>query len=221
MRTGRGWRAVTLAGGALLVDTATRGRYRRLLLQRVQEQNEAVAEPVRRAVIINVAPEKLYSFWRDFTNLPRFMHSLKSVTVHGDGLSRWVTQGPLGSEVEWEAKITREVPNELIAWQALPGSQVQNQGQVTFERLPEGRGTRVEAELRYQPPGGKLGVAAAKVTGQDPDKQVRESLRRFKQLMETGDIPTVAGQPTGPRLKAHNGAARERRRDAELDYATA
>jgi uncharacterized membrane protein len=151
---------------------------------------------VERAVTINKSPEELYRFWRDFRNLPRFMRHLQSVSVAGDGRSHWVAKAPAGTTVEWDAEVINEKPNELIAWRSLAGS-VNNAGSVHFERAPGGRGTEVKGTLKYDPPAGRLGAWVAWLFGEEPDQQVADDLRRFKQMVETGEIPTTAGQASG------------------------
>jgi uncharacterized membrane protein len=110
-----------------------------------------------------------------------------------------VAEGPAGTRLEWDAEIVEDRPGTLIAWRSREGAQVPNAGGVRFEPAPGGRGTRVTAELTYQPPGGHAGALVAKVLGRDPALQLREALRRFKQLMETGEIATTEGQPSGRR----------------------
>jgi uncharacterized membrane protein len=152
---------------------------------------------VEKSVTINRPPEELYSFWRNFENLPQFMKHLESVTVTGDGRSHWVAKGPAGSSVEWDAEVYNEKENELIAWRSLEGSQVDNAGSVHFEPAAGGRGTVVRVVLKYDPPAGKLGALVARLFGESPEQQVEEDLRRFKQLMEAGETLTTAGQPSG------------------------
>jgi uncharacterized membrane protein len=101
-------------------------------------------------------------------------------------------------KVEWDAEHTEDRANELLAWRSLPGSGIDNQGRVMFIAAPGG-GTLVEVELRYKPPGGAAGMTFARLFGEEPDIQVREDLRRFKQVMEAGEVPTTDGQPSGPR----------------------
>jgi uncharacterized membrane protein len=143
---------------------------------------------VTKSVIIDRSPEELYRFWRDFQNLPRFMQNLESVQVTGDGRSHWVAKAPAGGSVEWDAEVTEERPNELIAWRSVEGSDVDNSGQVRFERMPGGRGTKVSVEMLYHPPGGVIGAGVAKLFGNDPEWQVKDDLRRFKQVMEVGEV---------------------------------
>ncbi|HEX8199891.1 MAG TPA: SRPBCC family protein [Isosphaeraceae bacterium] len=152
---------------------------------------------VEEAITINRSPEELYRFWRNFENLPRFMNHLKAVTVTGGDRSHWVAEAPLGQAVEWDAEIHNERPHELIAWRSLEGSQVQTAGSVHFVPAPGGRGTEVRVNLKYNPPAGQLGIAIAKLFGTAADQQVRDDLRRLKQIMETGEIPTTEGQPSG------------------------
>ncbi len=143
---------------------------------------------VRRSVTVNCTREEAYAFWHDFENLPRFMRHLESVQVTGEGRSRWVALAPAGRTVEWEAEVTEDRPNELIAWRSLPGADVANAGVVRFADAPGGRGTEVRVEMRYDPPAGRLGVVVAKLFREEPKQQVAEDLHRFKQVMETGDI---------------------------------
>ena len=146
---------------------------------------------VEKSVTINAAPEQLYAFWRDFENLPRFMSHLQSVAVTPDGRSHWATKGPAGTNAEWEAEIINDVPNELIAWRSVDGSRVNNAGSVHFKRAAGSRGTEVKVVLRYDPPGGILGAAVAKLFGEDPAHQVQEDLRTLKQIIETGEKATA------------------------------
>jgi uncharacterized membrane protein len=165
--------------------------------QQLSLSNPATAEGssnrVNKSIIINSSPEELYQFWRDFENLPRFMHHLESVRVEGEGRSHWVATAPAGTTVEWDAEITEDRPNELIAWRSLEGADVYNSGSVRFERAPGGRGTIVHVEIDYNPPGGKLGVAVAKLFGEEPELQVGSDLRRFKQVIETGEVVVSEG----------------------------
>jgi uncharacterized membrane protein len=149
------------------------------------------------AVTINRSPEELYRSWRDFQNLPRFMKHLESVRVTGDRRSHWVAKAPGGRTVEWDAEITEDRPNELIAWRSLEGGGVGNVGSVRFDRAPDGRGSIVRVEMRYSPPAGAPGATVAKLFGENPEWQVKDDLRRFKQVMETGEIITTEGQPAG------------------------
>ncbi len=159
------------------------------------ERNGIVVE---RAVSVLRPAAEIYAFWRNFDNLPRFMAHLQSVTVTGDNRSHWVTKGPLETRLEWDAEITEERPNELIAWRSLPDAQVENAGYVAFKQAPAGRGTEVAVSLMYNPPAGALGAAFAKLFGKDADAEVREDLRRFKEMMEAGEVATTRGQPVGP-----------------------
>jgi uncharacterized membrane protein len=149
------------------------------------------------AVTINRSPEEIYRFWRDFQNLPRFMKHLESVRVTGDRRSRWVAKAPAGRTVEWDAEITEDRPNELIAWRSLEGADVDSVGSVRFERAPGGRGTIVKVEMRYSPPAGRVGAAVAKLLGEGPEWRIKDDLRRLKQLMEVGEVITTEGQPAG------------------------
>jgi uncharacterized membrane protein len=142
---------------------------------------------VTRAITLTRPREEVYWFWHDFENLPRFMEHLESVRVLGQNRSHWKARAPAGTTVEWDAEITDDRPNELIAWRSLPGADVSNMGSVRFLDAPGG-GTEVRVELRYDPPGGKLAAAIAKLFGEEPSLQLSSDLRRFKQVMELGEV---------------------------------
>jgi uncharacterized membrane protein len=125
------------------------------------------------------------------------MQHLESVEVGSEGRSHWCAKGPAGTRIEWDAEITEEIPNALIRWRSLPGADVANFGTVRFREAAGGRGTEVAVDLEYQPPAGSIGTATARILGEEPQRQVEEDLRRFKQLAETGEIATTAGQPSG------------------------
>ena len=145
---------------------------------------------VEESVTINRSASELYRFWRNLENLPRFMSHLESVERITDTLSRWRAKGPGGSHVEWNAEIINEVPDQVIGWRSIEGSDVVSAGSVNFAEAGPGRGTRVRVRLQYSPPGGKVGAAIAKMMGRDPGTEIREDLRRFKQLLEAGEVAT-------------------------------
>ncbi len=162
---------------------------------------------VTSVITVNRPAEELYRFWHDFENLPRFMDHLESVQATGDGRSHWKAKAPAGQSVEWDAEVIEDHPNELIAWRSLDGTGVNNAGSVRFNAAPGDRGTEVRVELRYDPPGGALGGAVARLFGEEPGQQVRDDLRRFKQVVETGettvsDASIKGGGPAQPPAEA-------------------
>lgn len=144
----------------------------------------------RTAITINRSREEVYRHWRDFGNLPYFMQYLDEVRVdpHNDKRSHWRAKGPLGIPVEWDAEIVEDRANELIAWRSVDVADVPNRGIVRFELAPGGRATEVHVEIQYYPPAGALGKVVAKLFGADPAREAREDLRRFKQVLETGEV---------------------------------
>ena len=184
------------AGGGVLVWRGATGHcpaYQALGISTAEEprlHDDNVSVPygkgvrVEKSVVVNATPERLYAFWRNFENLPRFMAHLQSVEVIDSKRSHWRTQGPAGMRAEWDAEIINEIPNELIGWRSVDGSTVNNAGSVHFNPTP--RGTEVKVVLRYDPPAGLIGAAFARVFGEDPAEQVEEDLYLFKQLVETG-----------------------------------
>ena len=152
-----------------------------------------------RAVMINRPRDELYAFWRDFTRFPQFMANVKSVELMESGRSRWIIAGPMGKDVELTSEITEDRPGEYIAWRGSEGSDIDHEGWIEFRDNPFGRGTEVRLFISYDPPMGTLGKVVAKVMQREPRIQARRDLRRFKQLMETGEIPTSQAGPAAPR----------------------
>jgi uncharacterized membrane protein len=150
---------------------------------------------VEQSVTINRPVLEVYRFWRNFENLPRFMDHLESVTITDETHSHWVAKGPAGTRIEWDAVIHKEIDDELIAWRSLPGSEVNNAGSVHF--TPTANGTEVRVVLSYEPPAGKVGAAFAKLLGEEPSKQIEEDLRRFKQVMDSGEVAAGSGPYSG------------------------
>jgi len=161
---------------------------------------------VDKSITIARPPDEIYSFWRDLSNLPRFMKNLESVTELDDQHSHWVVKAPAGRRVEWDAVINNEIPGELLAWRSMPGADVANAGSVRFREAPAGRGTEVMVELQYNPPAGALGAIVASFWGKEPSQQIQEDLHRLKAILEAGEIPTTEGQPTGKTEHVHHGA---------------
>ena len=185
-----------LAGGALILRglTGTCGVYAALGVNTNKDRSEragveaTAGHKLEEAVTLNVPPDEAFRFWRRLDNLPKFMGHLREVKVLDQRRSHWVAEGPLGTSVAWDAEVINEEQNRLIAWQSLPGSDVDTAGSVHFTRAPGGRGTEVRVTLKYDPPAGKLGAWVANLFGEAPEQQVRDDLQRFKQLMEVGEI---------------------------------
>lgn len=156
------------------------------------------AEPlVEHTIAINKSPQECYEFWRELSNIPKFSPMFESVTQLDDRRSHWVMRG-LGAKIEWDSEITADHPGERIGWHSLSNA-IKHAGVVRFERAPGGRGTFVSAIMHYQVPGGRMGAGLAKLLGKDPNRQVREDLKRFKSLIETGEVPSTRNQPSGRR----------------------
>ncbi|MGI8495920.1 MAG: SRPBCC family protein [Pyrinomonadaceae bacterium] len=195
-----GWSGIlaAIAGGSLIKRGVTGycEIYDALGTGSAEEHNKNVSVEggagvkVEESVIVNKSAEEIYRFWRNFENLPRVMSHLESVTADDDGRkSHWIAKAPLGQTVEWDAEIINDHPNEMIAWRSLENSQVANAGSVHFRET--GNGTEVRVVLKYDPPGGKIGAAVAKLFGEEPEQQITEDLRRFKSLMESNGNSTV------------------------------
>jgi uncharacterized membrane protein len=184
--------------GAFLVHRGLTGRcegYRRLGIDTTGNSDrrgvpEDVGVKVDKSVEVRRSPMELYQFWHQLTNLPEIMPHVISVTVQ-DSRSHWVVAGPVGKQVEWDAEFINEKPGELIAWQSLPGSDVQSAGSVRFEPIGDGQSTRVRVVLEYLPPAGKAGAFVARLLGSAPEQQLETDLRRFKERMESRPAPTA------------------------------
>ncbi|MDX5985630.1 SRPBCC family protein [Sphingomonas echinoides] len=146
---------------------------------------------VGRAVTINRPRAELFAYFRDFTNLAHFMENVERIEVIDAKRSHWVVKAPGGRTVEWDALITDEVGGEYLAWASQPGADIANSGRIDF-RDAGARGTVVTATLLYDPPYGVVGKLIAKLFQREPAIQARRDLRRFKQLMETGEVATAA-----------------------------
>lgn len=141
---------------------------------------------IEKSTRIDVYPAEAYRFWRKLENLPLFLRHLESVQPLDERRSRWQAKAILGSSVQWDAEIINERENELIAWRSLPGSDIETAGSVHFERTSDGAGTLVNVSLKYNPAGGKLGIALAELFAEDADSKIEADLRELKQLLETG-----------------------------------
>ncbi|QIR39504.1 cyclase [Tolypothrix sp. PCC 7910] len=183
-----------LAGGGLIYQGVTK----QSTIQQAQEivgMNKPIK--VEKTVTINKPAEELYRYWHDFEKLPTFMKHLKSVKVDNEKRSHWIANAPLGNSVEWDADILEDRENQFISWASVEGADVDNSGFVRFQKAPGDRGTEVKVVLEYNPPGGALAAVFAKLFGEEPEQQIGDDLRRFKMLMEAGEIATTEGQPSG------------------------
>lgn len=175
--------------------------------------------------IVNREPEEVYSFWRNFENFPRFMRHVESVQDLGDGRSHWVVKGPAGMTVEWDAMTVADDPGTVITWRSLENADVDNAGAVRFERAPGGRGTIVRVNIEYNPVGGVLGATVAKLFGEEPEQQLDDDLRRFKQILEIGEVvvsdATVGGTGYFEQRPARPASAQELERAETLPSQTA
>jgi len=175
--------ASRLAGMGLMVRSISNRELREL----VGVGCDAHLIELDKTIHIDAPIEHVYSFWTNYGNFPRFMRHVKQVHDRGDGRSHWVAQGPGGVRVSWDAEITRNIPNQLLAWRSVPGSQIETEGQVRFDANGDG-GTRVTIRLSYRPPAGVLGHLIASLFGSDPKQEMDSDMVRLKSLFEIGKI---------------------------------
>jgi uncharacterized membrane protein len=143
---------------------------------------------VKTAVTVGRPVTEVYSFWRNFENLPRFMTHLESVEVLEGRRSHWVALGPAGVRLEWDAETIEDRPNDLISWRSIPGGNVDTAGHVRFRPAPGNRGTEIVVEMRYDPPGGVVGATIAMFFGRSGEQVVTRDLHAFKSVMEVGEV---------------------------------
>jgi uncharacterized membrane protein len=199
-RNGRGRIGLAMAAvaGVFAVDVAAFVAARREARNRSRNDGRIV-----RSVTIAKPADELYRFWRDLENLPRVMPHLERVEATGGTTSHWMARAPLGGTVEWDAEITEDRPAEFLAWRSLPSAEVQNAGTVRFTDAPGGRGTEVTVEMDVDVPGGPVGTIVGLLAGEEPGLQVSDALRRFKQVMETGEAIRSDATADGRRLRQH------------------
>lgn len=154
-------------------------------------------EKFHHSITINKSAAEIYTFFRNFGNLPFFMKDLISLTVKSETISHWVVQLEHGPKFEWDAEITEEKYGEMIAWKTIGKTEIEQAGVIWFSKAPVDRGTIVRMHMAYTIPAGKLGKLATKLIGEDPQSIILINLRRLKAYLETGEIPTVQGQPSG------------------------
>jgi uncharacterized membrane protein len=192
-RAGRLAAATASVAGITAVDAFTAARMSRAPEGITKDSSFRV----RASTTVRRSADELYAFWHDFANLPRFMAHLESVDTLLDGRSHWRATGPAGMKVEWDAEVVSDRTGELIAWRTAPGAEIVHTGIVGFVAAPGDRGTEVHVDIEYAPPAGRAGSIIGKLFGEEPELQVRDDLRRFKQVMETGEVVRSDGTPEG------------------------
>jgi uncharacterized membrane protein len=146
---------------------------------------------MEKVLTINRPRQEVYEYWRELSNLPRFMQHLDAVQMTGEKTSHWRARGPGGITVEWDAETTEDIPGQQISWQSVGTSELPNKGSVLFSEAPGNRGTEVKVTIDFYPPGGTAGRAAAKMARAVTAQQLEEDLKRLKQILETGEIATA------------------------------
>ena len=170
--------------GAALVGALAGATIPFLFAGRSAPRQHRREDEVFQAVTVNRPAFELYNFWRDFTNLPQFMDNIKSVEKLDNRRSHWVIKAPAGTSVEFDSRITQDVPGRLIAWESEEGASVPNRGRVEFEESSVPGATVVRATIFFEPPAGAAGRMVAKLFQRDPEEQAQEDLARFRDLME-------------------------------------
>jgi uncharacterized membrane protein len=157
-------------------------------------------EVIGRTVTIDRPRSELYAYCRDLSNFPTFMDGVESVDVSADGGSaRWTLSGAEDKESAWDTAVIVDEPAQAIGWRTTEGSRIEHEGRLEFKDAPGGRGTLVSATVAYRQVGGAIGGLLARVFHKDPRIQTQRDLRRFKQLMETGEIATAQPPDAAPR----------------------
>ncbi|WP_405587615.1 SRPBCC family protein [Streptomyces sp. NBC_01190] len=197
---GAGGKLRTAVTAAALAAITGAGVYAAIQeLRRQKDEDRRGTMSLYASITIDRPRAEVYRYWHDLANLPRFMAHLESVETEGATRSHWKARGPAGRTIGWDAEITEDRTNSVIAWQSKGPTPVGNTGSVRFSDAPGDRGTEVRVELSYDPPAGSAGTAVAKLLGEHPEQQVRDDLRRFKQVMETGEVVRSDASPEGTR----------------------
>ncbi|WZO98820.1 SRPBCC family protein [Isosphaeraceae bacterium EP7] len=188
--------ALAAIGGALMYRgyTGQCAVYRALEVDTAAGTTGKLAEEVRGGTLVKASltvdrpAAELFAFWSDVDNLKQFMNHVESISRIDDSHSRWVVKGPFGVKLQWDSEIITSNPPEVISWSSVPGGDLTSAGSVQFRPAPGDRGTEVTLEVNFEPPAGIVGQAIAKFMGESPERVVHDHLRRFKQLMETGEV---------------------------------
>jgi uncharacterized membrane protein len=186
-----------LLGAGLLGRALTNLEMKRLV--GVGGGREAV--DIQKTINVDAPVDSVFGFWANYENFPRWMSHVREVKETGDGRSHWVVDGPAGVPVEWDAELTQFVPDEVIAWKSAPGAAIRQAGRVRFAPNADGS-TRIDIKMTYNPPAGALGHGLATMLGANPKRQMDDDLARLKTLIETGQPPHDAAQPSFPAAEA-------------------
>ncbi|MGF6272859.1 uncharacterized membrane protein/ElaB/YqjD/DUF883 family membrane-anchored ribosome-binding protein [Massilia sp. UYP11] len=185
--------AALLGLGALAVLLRSdRGRH---LVDSLRQRGAAGQVKVENSIHIDAAPKEVFDAWSEVENFPRFMSHVTEVRDLGHRRSHWVVRGPGGMEYAWNAVMTEQSRPERLSWRSEPGSEIEQEGTVTFE--PSGNGTRVTVRMTYSPPAGALGHGIARMLGADPQRQMDDDLARMKEFIERGGAH-YAGRQAAP-----------------------
>jgi len=196
--------ARTLAATGAVIGAFTADVIDGVRLSRASSNGSEESEPeqpvrVTAAITVRRDREELYAHWRNFESFPAFMAHIEEVRSTAPNRSHWKARGPMGMTAEWDAEITDDVSGERISWRSVEGSKIDNSGTVRFVQAPADQGTEIHIEMTYSPPAGAVGATIAKLLGEEPAIQIKDDLRRFKQIVETGEIVRSDGSPEGPR----------------------
>jgi uncharacterized membrane protein len=192
----RTWAATAVVAGLAVVDLRAARRSGAAAAAAAGPSSSDGLE-LTAAVTVAKSPQEVYDFWRGLERLPSFMHHLQSVEWLDHGRTRWTASAPVKGTVSWEADLVDDRPGEVVAWRSRPGGDVDTEGSVRFTPAPGGRGTEVRVRMSYTVPGGRAGALVARLLGEEPHQQVEDDLRRFKQVVETGEVVRSEGSPDG------------------------
>lgn len=189
--------ASAITGGSLLFRGSTGYCFVNEAVGRDTSEQIPTAISIKETVTINRDRYDVYDAWRSLENLPLFMQHLQSVKEITNTRSHWAAQVPKGlGTIEWDADIVREEEGEVLSWKSVPGAMVDNAGEVVFKEAPGNRGTELHAVISYIPPAGDVGKLAAKLLNNAFERLVREDMRRFKRMIETGELPVIRHDPS-------------------------
>jgi len=191
-RTGTWARENSLEAGPPAGENDGTSRARPQACGRLMELRNA--RKISDVVSIQRSPEELCRVWQDPAELARIAFHLLGRLADDECDLHANDSGPIP-----EVEVVAVEVGRRVAWQARVGGEIRCRGVTEFTPAPPGRGTELRVVMELEQDGHLLERALEKFQGNDPRLLLREDLRNFKQLMETGEFATTRGQPAGKR----------------------
>jgi len=202
----RGLRGLLMAvGGGYLMYRGASGQcglYSRAGIDRSGSTDSArpevshTAPEVQRSITVGRPAEELHEYWRDAEQLNQLLGEFATIEERSEGRLHWTVNGPLDRTMEWETEFVEDREGEVLRWETVEGTRLPSEWTVRYQDAPGEQGTEVSLRVRFDPPGGAVGSALIERLGIAPKTIVAETLRRFRSLAETGEVPTLERNPS-------------------------